>query len=68
MDPSNYTKYRLCLLAQIAGGERILTEVSYDVKDGSIKVDPLKIPDNDESRLFKKVMMKNINILDLSGT
>jgi len=34
-------KYRLCLLSQVTGGERIMTEVKYTL-DGRIKIDEEK--------------------------
>jgi len=59
-------KYRLCLVSQIAGGERTLTEIKYNLTDGSIIVDEEKQPSNDKHK-FKRFFMKNINVLDLSG-
>jgi hypothetical protein len=56
--------FRLCIISQIDGGERILTEVKYS-SDGSLVVDEEKRP-NDQNQ-FKKFFMKNINVLDLSG-
>jgi hypothetical protein len=56
-------KYRLCLLSQIAGGERVMTEIHYDLEDGKLIVPEDKQP-NEENK-FKRFFMRNINILNL---
>ena len=43
----------------------MLTEIKYNLQDGSIIVDEEKQP-NDKNK-FKRFFMKNINVLDLSG-
>lgn len=64
LGPQRSEKYRLCLLSQVTGGERIMTEVKYTL-DGNIKIDEEKQPQG--SKQFKRFFMKNINVLDLSG-
>lgn len=30
------TKYRLCIISKISGGERVMTEIFYDTQDGKL--------------------------------
>lgn len=57
------TKYRLCIVSKIAGGERVLTEVFYDTITGKLQVKEDRIPN--EKNKFKRFFMRNINILSL---
>lgn len=56
-------RYRLCLISQIAGGERVLTEIRYDLKEGTIVLSEDQKPN--EQNKFKRFFMRNINILNL---
>lgn len=58
--------FRLCIVSEIDKGERITTEIRYDLDKGTIVLDDEKKADQDAKK-FKKDFMKNINILDLSG-
>jgi len=58
-------RYRLCLLSQIAGGERVLTEIRYDLEEGCIVLSDEQKP-NEENK-FKRFFMRNINVLNLQG-
>jgi hypothetical protein len=59
-------RYRLCLLSQIAGGERVLTEIRYDLEEGCILLSDEQKPDEEQQK-FKRFFMRNINILNLQG-
>ena len=43
-----------------------MTEITFDLTDGALVVDEDKQP-NDRNK-FKRFFMKNINVLDLSGS
>ena len=61
---AKYSKnYRLCLIPIVAGGERYLTELKYDHKEGQLVIDPENQPT--EEQKFKRFFQRNINVLDL---
>jgi hypothetical protein len=58
-------RFRLCLISEIRGGERILVEKNYDIQSGELIQE--QIEDGDDENTFKRAFKRNINVVDVSG-
>ena len=56
-------RFRLCLVSKIGNGERTTLELKYSLETGLLMNSDLP----DDKNKFKKIFMRNINILDLTS-